>query len=59
MGSDSGGPKNLDLLYSKDEIVDLFPGIEFKILEENKVLLDEGSHHQGDAAVIRAVGVKR
>ena len=59
MGRDSGGPKNLDLLYSKDEIVDLFPGIEFKILEENKVLLDEGSHHQGDAAVIRAVGVKR
>jgi cyclopropane fatty-acyl-phospholipid synthase-like methyltransferase len=59
LGRDSGGPKNLDLLYSKDEIVSLFPGIEFKILEETKVLLDEGSHHQGEAAVIRAVGVKK
>ncbi len=56
---ESGGPKNLDLLYSKDEIEALFPKINFMVLEETKVLLDEGMHHQGDAAVIRAVGVKK
>ncbi len=56
---DSGGPKNLDLLYSKNEIETLFPNINFMVLEETKVLLDEGMHHQGDAAVIRAIGVKK
>ncbi len=56
LGRTSGGPQNLDLLYSKDEIVALFPNIEFMILEETKVMLKEGSHHEGEAAVIRAVG---
>lgn len=58
LGRTSGGPKNLDLLYSKDEIVALFPNIEFMILEETKVMLKEGSHHEGEAAVISAVGRK-
>jgi len=59
MGRDSGGPKDLNLLYSKDEIEALFPNINFMILEETKISLDEGMHHQGDAAVIRAVGVRK
>lgn len=58
LGRTSGGPKNIDLLYSKDEIVALFPNIEFMILEETKVVLKEGSHHEGEAVVIRAVGRK-
>ncbi|MCK5210848.1 MAG: class I SAM-dependent methyltransferase [Cyclobacteriaceae bacterium] len=59
LGRESGGPKNLDLLYSKDEIKALFPNIDFIILEETKVMLNEGSSHQGEAAVIRALGVKQ
>ena len=59
LGRESGGPKNLDLLYSKDEIKSLFPNLDFINLEETKVMLNEGSFHQGEAAVIRAVGVKR
>ena len=59
LGRDSGGPKTLDLLYSKDEIKALFPNVDFLILEEAKVDLDEGSYHQGEAAVIRALGVKK
>jgi len=58
LGKDSGGPKAVDLLYSKDEIKALFPHVDFLILEEAKVYLDQGSLHQGEAAVIRAVGVK-
>ena len=54
----SGGPKNLELLYSKDEIKTLFPNIDFITLEETKVMLDEGNH-QGEAAVIRVLGVKQ
>lgn len=59
LGRESGGPKNLDLLYSKDEIKALFPNIEFMILEESKIILNEGVSHQGEAAVIRAVGMKQ
>lgn len=58
LGRASGGPKNLDLLYSKEEVKSLFTNIDFLILEETKVMLNEGSHHQGEAAVIRAVGIK-
>ena len=54
----SGGPKDLELLYSKDEIKTLFPNIDFIILEETKVILDEGNH-QGEAAVIQVFGVKQ
>jgi cyclopropane fatty-acyl-phospholipid synthase-like methyltransferase len=58
LGRESGGPQNLDLLYSKGEISSLFPNLDFTILEENKVQLNEGFHHQGEAAVIRALGLK-
>ena len=58
IGRESGGPKSLDLLYSKDEIVSLFPSLEFTVLEEAKVTLNEGYFHNGEAAVIRAVARK-
>lgn len=59
LGRESGGPKSLDLLYSKGEIMSHFPDIDFMILEEMKITLNEGFSHQGEAAVIRAVGKKR
>jgi cyclopropane fatty-acyl-phospholipid synthase-like methyltransferase len=59
LGRESGGPQNLDLLYSKDEIKLLFPNLDFQILEETKVMLDEGAHHQGEAAVIRVAATKK
>jgi hypothetical protein len=59
LGRESGGPKDPELLYSKDEIKAMFPNLDFIILEEAKVSLDEGVHHQGDAAVIRALAQKR
>ena len=58
LGRDSGGPKDLELLYSKEELKALFPRLDFIILEEAKVELDEGQHHQGEAAVIRALAQK-
>ena len=59
MGRESGGPQNLELLYSKDEIKALFPNLDFQILEETRTVLDEGAHHQGDAAVIRVFAEKK
>ncbi len=58
LGRTSGGPKDIDLLYSKEEIKELFPSLDFIILEETKAELDEGDHHQGEAAVIRVVAQK-
>lgn len=59
LGRNTGGPKKLELLYSKDEIAALFPNIEFHMLEETLVELDEGEFHKGEGSVIRALGVKK
>lgn len=54
----SGGPKNIDMLYNIDEIEDEFNGINFEILEEKEIELNEGLYHIGDASVIRFTGTK-
>lgn len=58
LGRDSGGPKDLELLFSVEEIESLFPSLKFSILEEVEVDLNEGKHHTGKAMVIRAVAQK-
>ncbi len=54
----SGGPRNLDMLFSVEEIKADFP--DFKIIElaEKEVELKEGSFHVGRASVIRFIGIK-
>lgn len=59
LGRESGGPKSQDLLYSREEIKDLLPNLDFMVLEEMKIDLNEGANHQGEAAVIRALATKR
>lgn len=54
----SGGPKNIDMLFSIDEVNNEFEGIVFNHLIETNVVLNEGKYHQGDAAVIRFTGKK-
>ncbi|MFZ1109974.1 MAG: class I SAM-dependent methyltransferase [Rhodomicrobium sp.] len=51
----SGGPKTVDMLYSKDKLLEDFAGADIVLLEEATVELDEGHRHKGPAAVIRAV----
>lgn len=55
----SGGPQQVDMLYSVEEVRAEFPGVAFGVLEEVEVRLDEGPCHQGMAKVVRGVGVKR
>lgn len=59
LGRNSGGPKSMELLYSVEEIKELFPKIEFSSLQEVETSLAEGSFHQGKAMVIRAEGTKK
>jgi len=58
LGKGSGGPKDASLLYSREEILTLFPSLNFSMLEETKIDLDEGYSHQGEAAVIRGFAEK-
>ncbi len=56
---DSGGPKNIDLLYSVEELRNDLDDFEFIQLEEMETILDEGILHQGKASVVRFIGRKK
>ncbi|MEG8946524.1 class I SAM-dependent methyltransferase [Rosettibacter firmus] len=54
----SGGPKDESLLYSLEDITEDFIELDFEIFAKEKISLNEGSAHQGEAVVIRFVGIK-
>ncbi|PKD16172.1 methyltransferase [Salegentibacter salinarum] len=54
----SGGPKNAEMLFSKEELQTCFSGYEFEEFEDLITELSEGKFHQGKAAVIRFVARK-
>lgn len=58
IGRDSGGPKDLDMLYSKAELEEDFQGMSELAVEECEVVLAEGPYHEGTAAVARIIGKK-
>jgi len=58
-GKSSGGPQNLEVLYSVEELLIYFYTLETVIAEEKEILLSEGNFHKGSASVIRYVGVKK
>ena len=59
LGRDSGGPKDIDLLYQKELFLQaLTPNFKILELTETETLLDEGSLHQGLAKVINLHAVK-
>lgn len=57
-GRASGGPKDRDMLSTRDKLLEDFR--EFSILElmEGTVLLNEGPRHQGEAWMVRMVAQK-
>jgi SAM-dependent methyltransferase len=58
LGKTSGGPQDLSLLSSIDKIKNGFPALKHEILKDENIILTEGDFHQGEASVIRFVGVK-
>jgi SAM-dependent methyltransferase len=59
LGKTSGGPQNLDMLYSLDEIKSDFSDLQTIFLKKENILLDEGDKHTGEASIIRYVGKKK
>jgi len=51
----TGGPKNIDLLYNINDIKESFPDGQFEILKKDIVYLHEGELHDGKAVVVRAI----
>ncbi|MDE1208155.1 class I SAM-dependent methyltransferase [Tenacibaculum sp. LAR 2:5] len=53
-----GGPKDIDMLFSVEQIQQDFTGFEIQVLEEEEVFLNEGNSHNGKGSVIRFIGKK-
>jgi SAM-dependent methyltransferase len=55
----SGGPRDYNMLFSKEELADDFSTLKIASLEQTFIDLTEGSGHQGQASIIRFKGVKK
>ncbi len=54
-----GGPKDIAMLFSMEEIKSDFPDYEIIELEEKEIELNEGAFHNGKGSVIRFTGRKK
>ncbi|MFD2551646.1 class I SAM-dependent methyltransferase [Bizionia sediminis] len=54
-----GGPGDKNMLFTTEEMAQLFSDFDIIQLEEQEVTLQEGLYHNGQARVIRFVGKKR
>lgn len=54
----SGGPHEIEMLFSAEELKDDFKNLKIELLEEKTIELNEGIFHIGQAAVMRLRGVK-
>jgi SAM-dependent methyltransferase len=59
LGLNSGGPKNIEWLFSAKVLEKEFPGLHIVMNEEKKRVLDEGPLHQGIAEVVQFKAQKR
>ena len=59
LGNNSGGPKDILLLYTEEMLHSDFASLETKLLQSTKTDLNEGSFHRGQADVLRYVGTKQ
>lgn len=51
----TGGPKNINLLYDIEDIEKSFPNCKFEVLKKDILYLHEGHLHDGKAVVVRAI----
>ncbi|TDE17103.1 class I SAM-dependent methyltransferase [Dyadobacter psychrotolerans] len=54
-----GGPKDVEMLYSIEEIQSDFEEYDVIVLQEKEIMLNEGQFHKGVGSVIRFVGRKK
>lgn len=54
----AGGPKNIDMLFDSESILEDFSSLKSILIEEKIIHLSEGEFHQGESYVVRYVGQK-
>jgi len=54
-----GGPRDVDMLFSKEELQHDFSDCDFQLLEEVETELHEGIYHNGIGHVVRCIAQKR
>ncbi|HMQ49994.1 MAG TPA: class I SAM-dependent methyltransferase [Saprospiraceae bacterium] len=54
-----GGPSELDMLFSKEELLNDFANFDISYIQEEEVELSEGLYHNGTGVVMRLVGRKK
>lgn len=65
INNDSGGPKDMQLLYDEKDILKSFNKLfsnstgEILLLKNTTIELSEGNYHKGKADVIRFIGLKK
>lgn len=57
--NNSGGPKNIEMLYSADVLREDFKELKIEKLENVETNLSEGEFHNGKADIIRLTATKR
>lgn len=55
----AGGPRDIKMLYDRELIINDFSEFEPLLITETEVFLEEGTGHNGKAAVVRFVGRKK
>ncbi|HPI55178.1 MAG TPA: class I SAM-dependent methyltransferase [Chitinophagaceae bacterium] len=55
----AGGPKDISMLFSKEELMYDFEDLQIDLLEEEICHLTEGAYHQGESALMSLVAHKR
>jgi hypothetical protein len=58
MENSSGGPKNIEMLYTEDMLREDFKDLKIEKLEILETTLAEGEFHKGKADIIRVVAIK-
>lgn len=53
-----GGPRDVDMLFSEEELLAHFEGLETMHLSQQEIMLFEGNGHHGESSIIRYIGKK-
>jgi hypothetical protein len=55
----SGGPRDVTMLYTEELMKADFSELTIEFIQTTQTVLQEGKYHQGNADVIRMIGVKK
>lgn len=58
INNNSGGPKNVEMLYTKEILKEDFKDLNIELLEITETHLTEGKYHEGKADIIRLIATK-